>query len=114
MELYPVHRENGSGLGSEKKTRMAGRELFQCPNARVHSLDDGRRSDLQSQLRNHCPASRVTVHCLSENLDGDEVVIAVDNQSGQKVGLAEDETVSVGVSNHEPTIGLCLADAPSQ
>ena len=51
------------------------------------------------------------VHGLGENLHGENVVVAIDDEAGEEIGLAEDDAVGVGVVNDRLAIGYGVGDA---
>ncbi len=59
----------------------------------------------------NCLADGIGVHGLREDLEGKNVVVAIDDESGEKIGFAEDQTVGVGVADDGLAIGDGVGDS---
>src|SRR5208283_4349901 len=56
-------------------------------------------------------ADGLGVHGLRQDLDGDDIVVAVDDEAGEEIGFAEDNAVGVGIGDELLAIGGGGADA---
>jgi hypothetical protein len=63
-------------------------------------LGDGGRFELFIQFGDDCLSDRLRIHRLGKKLHGKQIVIAIHNQTGEKVSLAEHHTISVGIAHH--------------
>ena len=64
--------------------------------------------------RNNRLADRFRVHGLGEDLEREQIVIAVHDQAGKKVGFAEDHAIGIGVAHHPLAITDRGLDALAQ
>ena len=111
-ELYAVHGEGGRGLlaltagrrsaaGSDSSSRTRGstRSMMEAGCKRLAESSES--------------VSRTgsCVHRLGEDLQGQDVVVAVDDQAGKEIGFAEDDAVGVGVADERLAIGDGIGDA---
>jgi len=63
------------------------------------------------QLGNHGGAYQLGIHGLGENLQRENVVVAVDDQARQEISFAEDDAVSIRVVDKRLAIGNGISDA---
>src|SRR5208283_5861984 len=111
LELDAVHGEDCGTLFTGEQAGRVRREFLELANSRIHALDNRRGMQLLGQLRKQSGAHDLCVHSLSDNLHGENVVVAVDDKAGQEIGFAEDDAVSVGVANDRLAVGDGFDDA---
>ncbi len=97
---------------SRPETR--GRKSFEFADARIDALDDRGGSEMLGESGENGFADGVGVHGLGEDLDGEDVVVAIDDEAGEEVGFAEDEAVGVGIADEVLAVGDGVGDAVSQ
>ena len=95
VEVFsPCRRpEARGGRVSSSRTRGSTRSIIGC------------RFELCGQLRDESFPDRVGVHGLGQDLEGKEVVVAVDNEPREEVGFAEDDAIGVGVRDDPFAVG---------
>ena len=100
-----------AGLFALQQAGCAGRKSFQFADAWVDPLDD--RSWVQSvgEFREDRLADGIGVHGLSENLQGEDVAVAVNDQPGEEIGFAENYAIGFGVVDQRLAIGDSIGDA---
>ena len=83
-----------------RRPESRGEDCLQFANARIDSLDHGRGMQLLrlSSVMTSL-ANRVGIHCLGENLERENIVVAIDDESGKEIGFAEDDTIGIGVAD---------------
>ncbi len=86
-------------------------KLFEFAHAGIDALNDGGRLQGLAQFGHDSAADGLGVHGLGKDLEGKDVVVAVDDEAGEEVGLAEDHAIGVGVFDELLAIGDGLADA---
>ena len=114
MKAHAVHGENRARLFADQEAGFARRQLLEFADMGVHALRDGDRLQLFGQLVDQGVPGRLCVHSLGEDLQGKDVVIAVDDEAGKKVAFAEDEPIGVGVANQLFAISQGVADPFAQ
>src|ERR1700748_2642852 len=73
-------------------------EVFQLSNVLVHAFDQrGVREILGQRVDDYLPEI-FSIEGLGENLHGEDVVIAIDDESGQQVGFTENDAIGVSVA----------------
>src|SRR5450631_192989 len=113
-ELDGIHGEGGGGFLTLQKARSARRKSFEFAHSRIDALDDGGWVQAVGQFREHRLAHGLRVHCLSKNLQGKNVAVAVNDEAGEKVGFGEDDPVSFGVADQGGAVGNGIADPLAQ
>jgi len=81
MELHAVHRKCGCGLLSVHKAGASGWKGFEFSDARIDSLDNGRRTESTDKFRDDSFTYGVGVNRLGQDLQRENVVVAVDDQA---------------------------------
>ena len=99
--------EGGFGAGGEEGLAGAGCELLQFPDSWVGAFEDGCDSGQSGEDGGEGGADVVLGSCLGEELDDDEVVVAVDDDAGEVVCLGEDEAGGVAACE---VVGGCDAE----
>ena len=89
----------------------AGRKSFQVRGRGVDPLDDGSRVQSVREFFEDRLADGIGVHGLGENLQGEDVAVAVDDQSGEEIGFAENYAIGFGVVDQRLAIGNGIGDA---
>src|SRR5580692_6616071 len=84
-ELNRIHGERGGGLFSLQQAGGARRKRFQFADARVDALDDGSGLQSSGELCEDRLANWVGVHRLGEDLQGENLVVTVDDQAGEEI-----------------------------
>ena len=92
----------------------SGGQLFQLPHAGIDTLGDRRRFQPLGQFGNDNLAHRFRIHRLGQHLQRKQVVVAIHDQAGQEIGLAEDDAISVGVAHHSLAISDRVLNALPQ
>jgi hypothetical protein len=112
VELDAVHLEGGRSLLALAAGRTRAQEAFpvrgrEARRARRSRLASVSRSTRRERFGAPGSASIAWVRiCKREN-----VVVAIDDQAGQKIGFAEDDAVCVGVVDDGFAVGDRLSDA---
>src|SRR4030088_1130887 len=81
MESDAIHRDNRGCFFPLEKSGRTRWEVLKFADTRVDTLDDGCGMKLPGQLCHEGLAGEVGVHRLGQDLDGEHVVIAVDDQT---------------------------------
>src|ERR1700733_707303 len=114
VKLNLVHREDRGTVSAHQQARGARRQFFELADSRVHAFDDGSGAKAFAQLGDQRGANDFRIHGLGENLQGENVVIAIDDEAGKEISLAEDDAVGVGVVDDRLAIGDGIGDALAQ
>src|SRR5207253_4441472 len=88
-----------------------GRQLLKLAHSRIDPFHNGGRVQPAAELRHEGLPRRLAVHGLGEHLERDNVVVAVHDQAGEEVGLAENQPVGIGVADHEVSITQRFPDS---
>ena len=110
-ETDGIHGERGGSLFALQQAGGAGRQGFEFADPGVDALDDGGWAQAGGQFREDGLADGFAVHGLGEDLEGKNVVVAVDDQAGEEVGFAEDEAIGLGVADESPAVGNSVGNA---
>ena len=94
-----VHGIHGARLFAHEQAGGTRRKLLEFADPLVHSLQDCGRFELLSQRGSNGLPHGIAVHGLGEHLEGENVVVAIDNQTRQEIALAEDNAVGISVMN---------------
>ncbi len=102
-----IHSDLGRTLLSPQQSRGKRRQLFQFADTGFDALDDSSWPQLGflAQRVDNGLAHGLGIHGLREDLQRDHVVIAVDDEAGQKIGFAENDAVGVGIGDKFLAIG---------
>src|ERR1022692_4868879 len=111
VELDGVHGEDRGDCFALEEAGWERRQILELADARVHALDDGSWMKPLGQLGNKGIAYRFRIHSLGENLHRENVVVAVDNETGQEISFAEDYAVGIGVVDDGLAKGDGVGDA---
>src|ERR1700722_9122776 len=110
-ELHGVHGEGGARFFALQESGRARRKSLQSAYAGVDALNDGCRVQPGGELAEDRLADGVGVHGLGEDLQREDVAVAVDDQAREEIGFAEDDAVALGVVHQRLAIGDGLGDA---
>ena len=105
MEADAVHLDQGGTFLAPEQARLPRGQLLEFADAAVHALDDARGFEFGGQCFNHDLADGLGIHGLGKNLDREHVVVAIDDEARQKISLAEDDTVGVGIRDELLAVG---------
>ena len=109
VETHPVHGEDGVVSLALDQAGGQGSELLQFPHPGIDPFDNGGGFELLIEFGRNYLTHRLPIDCLGKYLQREQVVIAIDDQPGQKVRLAENDSIRVAISHHPRTIGdRCL------
>ena len=84
VEAHSVHGENRAGLFRSvtlNQARGSGGKLFQLADSGIDAFGDGRWFQPLPELGDNYLADRLRVHGLGEDLQGEQVVVAVHDQA---------------------------------
>ena len=102
VELDAIHGKDGRGFFALHRTGgVAADPRVGEPvgrRARRSRPDAACPSALSQRLAHY-----LRVHGLSEDLHRENVVVAIDDETGKEIGFAEDDAVGVGVVNGRPS-----------
>ena len=79
--------------------------MLKFSNASIHALHDSRRLQFFAQSLQDGFAHGCGVHGLGQDLKREHIVIAIDNEAGQKISFAEDDAVGVGIRDEFLAVG---------
>jgi len=102
----------GNGLGGIERRLGWLAELLQFPDAGIRPLHD--RDWLQFRLEDidDGRAHLVPIECLGEDLEKDEVPVAIDDQAGELIGFTEHQAAGIGaLLQHALTLPNGMAQA---
>ena len=114
VELELVHGEGGGGFFALQQAGDARGKSFEFADAGVDALEDRGGSEMLGECGEDGFANGVGVHGLGEDLEGEDVAVAIDDEAGEKVGFAEDEAVGVGIVDYVLAVGDGVGDAVAQ
>src|ERR1700732_1525374 len=97
VKLDAIHGKDSIALFSLNYAGKPGRKLLEFANPGIYSLNDRRRLQLFAQFRQDSATHRLSVHRLREDLERQQVVVAVHNQSRQEIRLAKNHTICIRV-----------------
>src|ERR1039458_3826477 len=98
VEADRVHGEDGAGALAAHQLRLARRQLLQFANVRIDALDDaGLGKVFGDGVEDRLPQV-LAIESLGERLQGKHIVVLVEDDAGQQVGLAEDHAIGIGVA----------------
>ena len=114
VEADSVHGEDGAGPLAAHQLRLARRQLLQFANVGIDALDDaGLGIVLSDGVEDRLPQV-LAIESLGQRLHGKHIVVLVEDEPGQQVGLAEDHAVGIGVARDLLAKANCGSNALPQ
>ena len=111
LEADAVHGERCRALLSVEQRGRARGQALQFANAGVSSLHHGGGMQVFAQRGHNGLPHGIGIHTLGENLQRENVVVAIHDESRKKIGFAENEAVGVGVADQRLPVGNCVGNA---
>src|ERR1019366_3441139 len=114
VETDSVHGEDRAGAVAAHQLRLARWQLLQFANVGIDALDDtGLGIVFGDGVEDRLP-QLLAIKSLGQRLHGKHIVVLVENEPGQQVGLAEDHAAGIGVARDLRAKADCGSDALPQ
>ena len=97
VEANVVEREDSLRLITSHQLRFAWRQLLQLADVRIDALDQTRGREVLGQRLHHQPPEIVAIEGLRLRLQGNHIVVLVDDEARQQISFAEDYPVRIAV-----------------
>src|SRR5215469_7217118 len=104
VKANPVHGEDRVRLLTLNQLGLACGKLFKLPDVRFDSLGDRSWPQALREFLDEGGPNRLPIHSLRQDLHRQDVVVSVYDDSGEKIGFAEDYPVGIRLADKRRAI----------